>query len=61
MQIIIEKTDEGKLTVWQDGKNCNTVTLGEMLEQVLGLLDFKPPLYPMKTPEEWEAAARKWK
>jgi hypothetical protein len=40
------------------GTTSGQLTIGECIEQVLGLLEPDNKAYPMKTPEEWEAQRR---
>ncbi len=61
MKIEIVKDDAtGALVVWQDDTNSGILCLGEMIEQILGLLKLpnRQP-YPMKTPDEWAAGWKK--
>lgn len=56
IEFLIRKTEFGGLEVIdpETGATTDTLTTGEMLEQVMSLFDLKPrSAYPMKTPEEW--------
>lgn len=55
MKLIIEKDEQGRLQVWRDGYTTGFLTLGELLETVVGHLDVRPPLFEMRTPEKWDA------
>lgn len=58
MKIEIEVSDDGGLEVRVGDKTSGPLTVGEMLEQVLGLSGRQIKTYPMLTAEEWE---RRWK
>lgn len=58
MKIEIEKRDNGQLWVWKDGKTTGHLSFGELIEQVIALLEITPMKggFRMQTPEEWEEA-----
>lgn len=57
MKIEIEKDEKGAYHVWQHGKTTGAMCAGEMLEQIVTLLEVRNPFggYAMLTPAEWEA------
>ena len=55
MDIVIRKDDDG-LSVWVGDKTTfGGLTVGEVIEQVLSLIDYNPksPIYRMMTEKEW--------
>lgn len=53
--ITITKNARGDVEVWRDGKTTDALCLGEVFEQILGLVFGMAKVYPMKTPAEWQA------
>lgn len=55
-ELRITVDDEGKIEVWQGDKTTGLLTVGEMIEQIFGVLfqEKSFPVYPMDTPEGWK-------
>lgn len=52
---ITRKAESGAIEVWVGNKTAGELSLGEALEQVIGLLNPGLRTYPMLTRAEWRA------